>query len=148
MGVVSFGDEESFIMADIPGMIEGAHKGVGLGLDFLGHVERTSVLLHVLEPETFSHRKVLEDYEIIRHEIVSYDERNTKPPLENYIPLKDRPELVVLNKSDALSEEEVSDVIQDFAKKQIDVLPISAVTGYNIKTLLQKVKPLLDGDSL
>ena len=102
LGVVSLDDDRSFVVADVPGLIEGAHEGHGLGHRFLGHVERTKVLLHLVDVSSGSGRDPVEDFEIIRRELALYT-----PPNETHadrVSLADRPQIVVANKIDALDD--------------------------------------------
>src|SRR5699024_716413 len=89
LGVVETADHQSFVMADLPGLIEGAHEGVGLGYQFLRHVERTRLLVHVIDMAGFEGRDRYEDYQKIKAELKAYNEN-----------LLDRPQIVVANKMD------------------------------------------------
>ena len=125
LGVVKAG-EYDYVIADIPGLIEGAHEGQGLGDRFLGHVERTSVLLHIIDCMQDDLAKA---YNTIRHELTEYG-----AGLEN------KPEIIVLNKADALGEELAQDQAETLSKAiGKDVQIISAVSGQNIKELLYKL---------
>ena len=95
MGVVDLGEFRTFVVADIPGLIEGAHKGAGLGDRFLRHVERTKLLLHLVDVSSLSGRDAVSDYETINRELQAYDAR-----------LATRPQIVVATKIDALDEPE------------------------------------------
>lgn len=97
---VAYVDEHEFVIADIPGLIKGAHEGVGLGVRFLGHVERCGILLHLIDGTA---EDVVENYEIIREELKQYKGGN------NGTGLADKQEIVALNKCDALSEEEIAE---------------------------------------
>jgi GTPase len=118
LGVVSLGNA-TFVLADIPGLIEGAHEGKGIGDRFLGHIERCKVLLHLVDA-------TLDDpvaaYESIRHELEAYRAG-----------LEDKPEIVAFNKADAVDEDELSDKVARFATRfGHSPLVISAVTGQGI----------------
>ncbi len=119
LGVASVGDQ-SFIIADIPGLIEGASEGKGLGLEFLRHIERTKVLVHLTQSPA--------DYKAIRQELKNYN------PL-----LVEKPEIVVLAKIDILTDDEIAASIRDFKKQKIDILPISAATHKNLDKLTVKI---------
>lgn len=122
LGVVKAG-EYSFVIADIPGLIEGAHEGHGLGDRFLGHVERTSVLLHLIDA---TQDDVVQAYETIRHELKEYGGG-----------LVDKPEIVALTKMDAIGEELAEDQAKALEKKTgIKPLIISAVAGDNVDQTL------------
>lgn len=129
LGLVDMGQRE-FVVADIPGLIEGAHKGTGLGDRFLGHVERTRVLLHLIDG---TEEDVVKNYKIIRAELKSYGAR-----------LEDKPEIVLLNKCDALTGKEITakqKTLENVAKTQ--VLAISGVTGKGIKEALKETWKIL-----
>ncbi|MGE4314389.1 MAG: GTPase ObgE [Pseudobdellovibrionaceae bacterium] len=124
LGVVAIGNDE-FVMADIPGLIEGASEGLGLGDRFLGHVERTAVLLHLVDITQDDPAKA---YKTIRKELKAYAAH-----------LAEKPEIVVLNKADALGDELAADVAKEFAKKtKTKPFVISAVAHTGIKDLLHK----------
>ncbi|CAN5588214.1 GTPase ObgE [soil metagenome] len=129
LGVVDLGDFKTFVVADIPGLIEGASEGAGLGDRFLRHVERTKLILHLVDVSSISGRDAVEDYEIINNELASYDEN-----------LAERPQIVVATKLDALDEPERLENLRDKAKadgKQF--LEISAVTNQGTKELVSAV---------
>ena len=129
LGVVSLGEGRSFVMADIPGIIEGAHEGVGLGFDFLRHIERTRVLLHIVDGASVEGRDPVEDIRMITAELEGYSKK-----------LAERPTIIVANKMDVLPEEERKKVLADIKKAFPDkeVMTISAATGEGIKELLDK----------
>jgi len=125
LGVVRVSDVEEFVLADIPGLIEGAHSGTGLGNFFLRHIERCSVLVHVLDISQTEGRDPLEDYMKIKEELSLYSEDLLK-----------KPEIVVANKVDLLPEEMLKENLQRLEKKlKMTVIPISAVTGQGKETL-------------
>jgi GTP-binding protein len=128
LGVVGL-DDYSFVAADIPGLIEGAHRGAGLGFDFLRHVERTRLLIHVVDAAGVDGRDPLADFYQINEEMRLYQPE-----------LADRPQLVALNKADLPDAQanlaRLSSAIQ---AEQVDVLPISAATREGVDTLLQRV---------
>ena len=126
LGVVSYGDHESFVIADIPGIIEGAHKGLGLGIRFLKHVERTRLLVHMLDLDPMSGRDPVEDFDKINSELREYSAN-----------LAEKPQLVVLNKIDITeAREESVQAAQRFKERKIETLSISAVTGEGSQQLI------------
>ncbi len=133
LGVVQLDDFRSFVVADIPGLIEGAHQGVGLGDEFLRHIERTRLLFHLLDGSGMEGRDPLQDYEQINRELKSYHQQ-----------LTDKKQLVVINKLD-LSEtrKKLSELQQRLEERGCEVYPISAVTGEGIKPLLNRAWELL-----
>ena len=125
LGVVRIGSYE-FVIADIPGLIEGASEGHGLGTRFLGHVERTAVLLHLIDCTQDNPHKA---YETIQSELKNYGGG-----------LAQKPQIVVLNKMDALGEELAQDVAKDFAKKTgVKPMLMSAISGENTKDVLHSL---------
>jgi GTP-binding protein len=135
LGVVKVGDYSNFVVADIPGLIKGAHEGVGLGITFLKHIERTSLFLHVVDVSGMSGRDPLQDYEDIQYELKMYDEMNAGK--DGFFPLTAREQILVLNKIDLLSKEQIEKVKTQFKKKfGVDGFAISAVTGRQLQDLL------------
>lgn len=132
LGVVELEDGESFVMADIPGLIEGAHTGAGLGHEFLRHTERTRLILHVLDIAGSEERDPLEDYRIIQDELRQYSPE-----------LAQRPMLVVANKMDIPGADENLERLQNFLGKDIEIFPVSAATGDGLKPLIYRVAQLL-----
>ncbi|MBA3396379.1 MAG: GTPase ObgE [Deltaproteobacteria bacterium] len=130
LGVVRLSDERNFVIADIPGLIEGAAEGAGLGHQFLRHVERCRVLLHILEATymTGPERDPVSDFKIINGELARY-----APHLAN------KPQVVVLNKVDAMEAERVTQIRQDFADLDVELLTMSAATGEGIAVVLEKL---------
>lgn len=134
LGVVDLGRARSFIIADIPGLIEGAHSGVGLGHDFLRHVERTKVLIHLLDTSGLEGRDPLEDFDKINGELKLYNEKLAK-----------KPQIVACNKMDIPAARENYDrVAEELSKKGYEVFAISAATGDGIKPLMDRVFNLLE----
>ena len=123
LGVVQAGWGEPFVVADIPGLIEGAHKGVGLGIRFLRHIERTRVLVHLIDISTVDPQNPLAEYETINRELASYSSQ-----------LMEKPQIVVLNKIDLTGTNEVGRAFQA-AVKDREVLQISAVTRKGVDKL-------------
>lgn len=131
LGVVELDDFETFVVADIPGLIEGAASGVGLGHDFLRHVERTRVLIHLLDGAA---KEPLEEWAMINQELALYD-----------VALEKRPQLVVLNKMDLPDAIAWEPLIEEEIKKAgYPFLSISAVTGQNVRQMLYRVRRMLD----
>jgi GTP-binding protein len=130
LGVVMTRNKDSFVVADIPGLIEGAHGGAGLGHDFLRHIERTRVLLFILDAAQTEGRDVLEDYRTLRQELELYNPE-----------LIDRPYLIIANKTDIPeAEENITRLKEQFGDK---VYRISAVTGQGVEVLIEKTFELL-----
>ncbi len=126
LGVVTLGDDASFVMADLPGLIEGASSGAGLGLEFLRHVERTRLLIHVIDASAGDRQRLWQDYERVRHELKQYSAA-----------LARRPHLVALNKMDAVTDPaEVVAFRQRLVKLRRRSFPISAVTREGVDDLL------------
>lgn len=123
LGVVKAGWGEPFVVADIPGLIEGAHKGVGLGIRFLRHIERTRVLVHLIDISTVDPQNPLAEYETINRELASYSSQ-----------LMEKPQIVVLNKIDLTGTNEAGRAFQA-AVKDREVLQISAVTRKGVDKL-------------
>jgi GTP-binding protein len=135
LGVVNFDYGESCIMADIPGLIEGAHAGAGLGHKFLRHIERTRVLLHVIDA-TGLEGNPLQQYHVLENELSLFNEE-----------LLGRQRLVLLNKMDIMSPEDFAAVAADFTKAGIPFLAISAETGAGLPALKEWLtKILFEGD--
>jgi GTP-binding protein len=128
-------DDHEFVMADLPGLIEDAHLGVGLGDKFLKHIERCKVILHLID---VMEEDIVKSYQIIRHELESYS------PL-----LKDKKEIVVLNKCDCFEDQELlAKKMQEIASysQDQDVMMISAATGANITQVLRKLMKLISDE--
>lgn len=136
LGVVDLDGGKGFVIADIPGLIEGASEGVGLGHEFLRHIERTRVMIHLVDAASTEGRDPIEDVYAINRELAKYNESLAK-----------RPQIIAANKIDVLvSEEEdpVEKLRAEFEPQGYSVLAISAVTGAGLKELLYKVKEKLD----
>ncbi|MBH0230006.1 GTPase ObgE [Halobacillus yeomjeoni] len=133
LGVVESQDHRSFVMADLPGLIEGAHEGVGLGHQFLRHVERTRLLLHVIDMSGLEGRDPYEDYVTINNELSSYDER-----------LQNRPQIIVANKMDMPDSQAHLDMFKEQVGEDVEIYPISTVTREGIDELLYAVADKLD----
>ncbi len=134
LGVVRFKEELTFVVADIPGLIEGAHEGHGLGTQFLRHIQRCRFFVHLIDIGPTAVKGPLESYEEIRHELKMYDE--LKKGEDGFEPLADRPEIIVINKVDSVDETYMRESMDIFRKKDLQVMAISAVTGKNTKELV------------
>ena len=136
LGVVDLADGQGFVIADIPGIIEGASEGVGLGYEFLRHIERTKVIIHMVDGGSVEGRDPIADIKAINAELKKYNEE-----------ILSRPQVIAANKMDAVSEEDSEDIIsllrEEFADSGIQVFPISAVSGQGLKELLWHVNSLL-----
>ncbi len=130
LGVLHLKYSDSCIIADIPGLIEGAHEGVGLGFTFLRHIERTRIILHVLDA---SSEKALDDFDVVAHELAAYNDE-----------LVERPTLVVLNKADIADEEEVVILQKNLKEKGLDSAVISGLNGDGIEELKDLIENRLD----
>ena len=125
LGVVKIENEKSFVIADIPGLIEGAHEGVGLGHDFLRHVERTKVLVHVLDTSGMEGRNPIEDFYKINEELLKYNPK-----------LAEKPQIIAANKMDIPGANEwLEKIRKEFENKVYKIYPISAATGEGINQL-------------
>lgn len=134
LGVVDLGDFRTFVIADIPGLIEGAHAGAGLGDRFLRHIERTKLLLHLVDVSSASGRDAVSDYETVNHELASYNQE-----------LATRPQFVVATKIDALDEPERLESLRRRAEEdQKPFFAISSATGAGVRELVQAMAARLD----
>lgn len=136
LGVVDMPDAKGFVIADIPGLIEGASEGVGLGHEFLRHIERTKFLIHIVDAASTEGRDPIEDIYAIDRELKKY---NTD--------LASRPQIIAANKIDAISHQEVDPVSRlkaEFEPKGVRVFPISAVSGQGVTEMLYYVSSALD----
>ena len=135
LGVVDLEGGGGFVIADIPGLIEGASEGVGLGHEFLRHIERTRVLIHMVDAASTEGRDPIEDIYAINRELKAYNEE-----------IAARPQVIAANKVDVLGgdEEPIERLKKEFEPQGIRVFPISAVAGQGLKELLYHVKELLD----
>jgi GTP-binding protein len=133
LGVVRVSDTKSFVVADIPGLIEGASQGAGLGFQFLRHIERTRVLVHVIDVSGTSGRDPVSDYQAIFKELKSYNEA-----------LIQKPQIVAGNKIDILSDPSKLEGLKSFcSEKGIPFFPISAATGEGLPDLVNYIAKLL-----
>ena len=133
LGVVKTKDGNGFVIADIPGIIEGASEGTGLGLQFLRHIERTRLLLHFLDVSGAEERDPVEDFHTINRELEKYSEKLSK-----------RKQIIVANKIDAMQDESIYKRLEELAKKEkLEIFKISAATGEGVENLINYVSETL-----
>ncbi|MCR4798700.1 MAG: GTPase ObgE [Lachnospiraceae bacterium] len=135
LGVVDMDEGHGFVVADIPGLIEGASEGVGLGHEFLRHIERTKVLLHMVDGASIEGRDPVDDIRTIRRELNNYSEV-----------LSQKPQIIVINKLDAVPDQKdeiVSRIEKEFSGQASKIIPISAVSGEGVDELLHAISDLL-----
>ena len=133
LGVVKTKNGDSFVIADIPGIIEGASEGIGLGIQFLRHVERTRLLLHVIDVSGTEGRDPVQDYYTINNELKKYSEK-----------LSTRKQIIVANKIDIMQDETKYKELEELAKKEgLEIYKISGATGEGIEQLLNRVSEVL-----
>ncbi len=136
LGVVDMDGGKSFVIADIPGLIEGASEGVGLGYEFLRHIERTKVMIHIVDAAGTEGRDPIEDIYAINRELEAYN-----------ADIAHRPQIIAANKIDAIyadGEDPVERIKAEFEPQGYEVMPISAVTGQGVQALLYKVSNMLE----
>ncbi|HSP22059.1 MAG TPA: GTPase ObgE [Planococcus sp. (in: firmicutes)] len=133
LGMVETEDQRSFVMADLPGLIEGAHQGIGLGHQFLRHIERTRVIIHVIDMSGMEGRDPYEDYLTINEELQQYNMR-----------LTERPQLIVANKMDMPDSEENLEAFRKKLPEDAKVFPISAISRQGLNNLLFEIADVLE----
>lgn len=136
LGVVDLDGAKGFVIADIPGLIEGASEGVGLGHEFLRHIERTRVMIHIVDAAGSEGRDPIEDIYAINKELANYNEE-----------IASRPQVIAANKIDMIfegDEDPVEKIRKEFEPKGIKVYPISAISGEGVRTLLYDVNNMLE----
>lgn len=137
LGVVDLAEGKGFVIADIPGIIEGASEGVGLGFEFLRHIERTKVIIHMVDGASVEGRDPIADIKAINGELAKYN-----------ADILSRPQVIAANKMDTLMENEQEDILallkEEFEPEGIKVMAISAVSGQGVKELLWHVNDLLE----
>lgn len=131
LGQVQVDFDRSFVMADIPGLIEGAHQGIGLGHEFLRHIERSGILVHLVEPMPIDGTDAIENYQSIRHELTEYKQE-----------LGERPEIIAVTKAELPGAEDVRDLLAETTGNE--VLLISAVTGAGLNDLTHRVAAAIE----
>ncbi|MBQ7841354.1 MAG: GTPase ObgE [Lachnospiraceae bacterium] len=137
LGVVDLDDAKGFVIADIPGLIEGASEGIGLGHEFLRHIERTKVIIHIVDAAGTEGRDPIADIYAINKELENYNADMTK-----------KPQVIAANKTDAIydpDESPIDKIRAEFEPQGMKVFPISAVSGQGLKELLYEVRHMLDG---
>ncbi|WP_304942057.1 GTPase ObgE [Vallitalea guaymasensis] len=135
LGVVDISDGKGFVIADIPGLIEGASEGVGLGHEFLKHIERTKIIVHIVDVASTEGRNPVEDINKINYELETFNPELVK-----------RPMVIAANKIDVMQDDKyLLELKDEFEDKGIKVYPISAVTGQGVKELLYHIHDLLKG---
>lgn len=133
LGVVKTDDENSFVIADIPGLIEGASDGIGLGIQFLRHIERTRLILHLIDVSGFQGRNPVEDFYSINNELKNYSEKLTK-----------KKQIIVATKLDVAQDDTLYKELEKVAKKEgLEIFKISSITKQGLKELLVRVEELL-----
>ncbi|MDQ0351148.1 GTP-binding protein [Alkalibacillus filiformis] len=133
LGMVRTDDDRSFVIADLPGLIQGAHEGVGLGHQFLRHIERTRVIIHVIDMSGLEGRDPHEDYKAINHELKEYDEK-----------LLERPQIIVANKMDMPDAETHLEFFKEQLGEDLPIFPVSAITKTGLRDLLLEVANTLE----
>lgn len=137
LGVVDLGESNGFVIADIPGLIEGASEGIGLGHEFLRHIERTKVIIHIVDAAGTEGRDPVQDIYAINRELEAYNQDIAK-----------RPQVIAANKLDVLTSEDaeraVAAIKAEFEPQGVEVYPISAVSGQGVRELLYKVNDMLE----
>ncbi|HUD05919.1 MAG TPA: GTPase ObgE [Candidatus Saccharimonadales bacterium] len=137
LGVVDIGKEDSLLFADIPGLIEGAASGKGLGDEFLRHIERTSVLVHMID---VYEKDIVKSYKIIQNELKNYRVNLTKLP-----------QIIALNKAEGLGEDDTDDLIQSIKEvvpKKTEILAVSAKSGQGVDELIRRVNTIVKAEKL
>ena len=132
LGVVELSDERSFVMADIPGLIEGASRGVGLGYEFLRHVERTRVLIHVLDAAGSEGRDPLEDFRVINEELSIYSPQ-----------LAEKKQIVAANKMDLADAAKIETLQKEIETAGYEYFPICALSGEGVRALMERAWEIL-----
>ena len=134
LGVIKMGEGKSFVMADIPGLIEGAHEGIGLGHEFLRHIERTRLIVHIVDVSGIEGRNPIEDFEKINKELSLYSES-----------LATRPQIVVANKTDIITDPSLLEEFRKYIEeKGLPLFEISAAAHKGTKELINHVSAMLD----
>ena len=131
LGLVSVDIDRTFVLADIPGLIEGAAQGHGLGHDFLRHIMRAGILVHLVEPMPMDQSDPIGNYKAIRKELEEYSDELAK-----------RPEILVVTKSELPNANEVRDALAELVGRE-DVMIVSAVTGQGLNQLVTRISELL-----
>jgi GTP-binding protein len=133
LGVVKLWGNDSFVIADIPGLIPDAHKGVGLGIQFLRHIERTSLFVHMVDVSPETARSPMDDYKKINNELAMYDQEALNRLGSK---LTERKQIIVLNKCDTQAPEKLEEIVFEFETQGVKVLQMSAATGQGTQDLI------------
>jgi len=128
LGVVSYAEHKTFVVADIPGLIEGAHTGAGLGINFLKHIERTTILLYMIDISPMEDKDPVAQFDVLKNELNKFSPD-----------LLDKPALIALNKIDTLGQDDQKEIAEQFKKKGFSVLLTSAYVGTGLKELVFKL---------
>jgi GTP-binding protein len=134
LGVVRYDQDRTLVVADIPGLVPGAHQGVGLGAQFLRHIERTSCFIHLIDASESSGRSAVQDYRDIMRELSEYDRYKAGEP--GYVPLLSRAQVVALNKIDAVSLDRRGELLSRLRRDGVEARAISAATGEGVSDLI------------
>ena len=142
LGVVQVSNFRSFVVADIPGLIKGAHSGAGLGIQFLRHIERTRVFVHMIDVSGVTGVDPIDAYRDIQNELEMYDQNNQSK--EGFFPLGTRPQILVLNKIDTVDKDDLEKMVVKFEKKTgKKPFAVSAVTGKNVDALIFEISKFI-----
>jgi GTP-binding protein len=134
LGVVHLSDDRSFVVADVPGLIEGAHLGHGLGTRFLAHLERTKVLVHLIDVSAASGRDPVEDFDVITHELAAFESTEEDVGVR----LGSKTQIAAANKIDAMDDpERLERLARHLKGAGVPLYPVSAVTGAGVPELLE-----------
>ena len=134
LGVVSYNEGKTFVVADIPGLIKGAHEGTGLGIKFLRHIERTKVLIHLIDLSPLTERDPIEDYHVMNKELGAYSRDLIR-----------KPQIIAPNKIDITeAREKLKEIKTYFKKLGIEVFPISSATGEGLQVLIKEAGKRLE----
>lgn len=128
LGVVEYGEHKTFVVADIPGLIEGAHTGAGLGINFLKHIERTSILLYLIDISPVDNKDPVSQFEILQGELNKFSSE-----------LLEKPMIIALNKIDTLSKDEQTEIVEVFRNRGLAVRLLSAFVGTGVKELVAEL---------
>lgn len=139
LGVVKAGEEATFVVADIPGLIPGAHAGAGLGIKFLKHIEKTKCFLHLIDVSPMNEHPPMDSFDLINKELEEYDKSKE---LEK--PLATRPQIIALNKCDIVEQDELMGIKKSFEKKGYKVFLISGLSGFGLKEIIFELKKMID----
>ena len=133
LGVVSVDNGSSFVVADIPGLIEGAHQGAGLGHEFLRHIERTRIFVHVLDMTPTQDKNILDVFNVINRELILYNPK-----------LADKKQVIAANKMDVSGAEKNLELLKKELGEQYEIFPISAIAGSGLKPLIGRIAQLIE----